>query len=156
MAEQTEWKPEKIISWEDIKDFEVPYWLKQWKLIPWIHYPESSQESNIYVWNVTYTTTWVKTVSWIWFTPKYIDIKASLNSGAISDGYYYNGWVYCRYYFTWWGAGDASWNIWYSSYLENSWNATFTTTITPTSDWFTINVFMVAWWAITIMYTCFG
>ena len=157
MAEQTEWKPEKIISWEDIKDFEVPYWLKQWKLIPWIHYTESSQESNIYVWNVTYTTTWVKTISWIWFTPTMIKIHGGINGGNTwySDWYYFSSTIYCQYVYFNVGVGTV-WNTTsYSSYVQIWGNASSSTTITPTSDWFTINVNDVSAGTLQISYECY-
>lgn len=110
----------------------------------------------LFSWTVTYTTTGVKTVSWVGFTPRLIKITATLATGAISHGIYYNGAVSCSYYFTGAGVGDVSWNVWYSAYLDNAWNATISTTITPTNDWFTINVTHVSWGAVTMIYECYG
>jgi len=117
---------------------------------------EIATTSSIFAWSVTYTTTGVKTVSGVGFTPRLIKIHACLATGSISDWVYFNGAVTCNYYFTGGGAWDASGNVWYSSYLDNAGNATYTTTVTPTTDWFTINVFTVAWGAVTIIYECYG
>lgn len=112
--------------------------------------------SSIFAWSVTYTTTGVKTVSWVWFTPRLIKIHACLATGSISEWVYFNGAETCNYYFTGWWAWDASGNVWYSSYLDSAGNLTYTTTVTPTTDWFTINVFSVTWGAVTIIYECYG
>lgn len=112
--------------------------------------------SGIFAWSVTYTTTWVKTVSWVWFTPRLIRITATITSGAISHWVYYNSSVSCSYYYTGWGAGDASGNIGYSAYLDNAGNPTIATTVIPTTDGFTIVIANVNGGAITIAYECYG
>ena len=112
--------------------------------------------SLIFAGSVTYTTTGVKTVSGVGFTPVLIRIHACLATGSISEWVYFNSAVTCNYYFTGGGAWDASGNVWYSSYLDNAWNNTITTTVTPTTDWFTINVSTVAGGAVTIIYECYG
>lgn len=134
------------------KDFE--YWKNierlKWKQIIWL-------SSGSFAWSVSYNSTWVKTVSWVWFTPKMIKISACVagtNTG-FSDWYYFNGWVNCRYvYYT--GSNASIWTVGYSAYCQSSGNASLTTTITPTSDWFTINVVNVSAWQITLLFECFG
>jgi len=112
--------------------------------------------SSIFAWTVTYTTTGVKTVSGVWFTPRLIKIHACLATGSISEWVYFNGAETCNYYFTGAWAWDASGNVGYSAYLDNAGNNTISTTVTPTSDWFTINVTTVAGGAVTIIYECYG
>lgn len=105
--------------------------------------------------STTYTTVWVKTVTGVWFKPSLVKINAAIN-GAISNGTYYNGSVNCQYYFTGGWVWDASGIIGYSAYLEVSANASIMTTITPTSDGFTINVTNILGGAIAFIYECYG
>ena len=67
-----EYKPEKIYK-DDISLYEVPYWLTQEKLIPWLHYPNISNTIKPpKLWFLTISATWVLNVTWLWFTPVYI------------------------------------------------------------------------------------
>lgn len=107
---------------------------------------------------VSYNSLWTKTVSWIGFTPKFIKINANVSGSpsGFSDGVWSSGfWPYCRYcYSTGWAV--ATGNVWYSAYCQKSGNASIATTITPTSDGFTINVTTVLAWDLNIIYECFG
>lgn len=78
MAEITEWKPEKILSWDKIRTFEVPYGLKQEKLISWIHYPDNSG-GWMKVWHFQITATWSIAITGLWFTPTYIEIISTVS-----------------------------------------------------------------------------
>lgn len=140
---------------DETKEFRYGATIQQ--LRPWIEVKETAPTlPSIFSWSVTYTTTGVKTVSGVGFTPRLIKINACLATGSISTGVYFNSTITCNYYFTGAGAADASGNVWYSAYLDNAGNLTTTTTITPTTDWFTINVLGVAWGAVTIIYECYG
>lgn len=149
------WKPEEIVSENQIAIHKVPYGTSQDQLVPWLHYPAPSSWGQLFSWVVTYTTTGTKTISGVGFTPRMIKITSTLTTWAISIATYYNGTSNCSYYYTGWWVGDASWNIVRSIYLDNAGNVTQATTITPTNDWFTINVTNVNGWAVTIVYECY-
>lgn len=108
---------------------------------------------NVFAGNVSYNSTWVKTVSWVWFTPKLVEIHASISNSS-SDWYWDWTNIFCRY--TIYGGSVTVWTTSaYSAYLSSGWNACITSTITPTSDGFTINVVNVSAWSFTICYKCF-
>ena len=108
-------------------------------------------------WHTSYSSTWVKTISWIWFTPTMIKIHGGINGGNTwySDWYYFSSTIYCQYVYFNVGVGTV-WNTTsYSSYVQRWGNASSSTTITPTSDWFTINVNDVSAGTLQISYECY-
>lgn len=155
------WKWEKVVWGENSSPLPSPnYWERQDKLVPWLHYPYPNEWGNYFAWNTSYASTWVKTISWVGFTPTLIKITAHVawTDSWQSDWYYYGGNVHCRYFYSTGGA-IAVGSVWYSSYCQTqfSWgNASITTTITPTTDGFTINVANVWGWTLALFYECFG
>lgn len=150
------------------KDYIEPKWVSN-SLIPWF-WPERLDEKSLFIdtnsssWgnfvsNVVYTTTWVKTVSWVWFMPKFIKLTSfiSWTNQWSSQWYYYNNQVYCMYTYVI-GGNSVYWWASYSSYCYSGyswWNVSITTSIVPTTDGFTINVLNVSWWPISIIYECY-
>ena len=153
---------EKIetISQEVVQVPDYQYGLSQNTLNANIALRNVSSWWNYYASHTTFATTWVKTISWVWFIPKHIKFIAfiSWTNQWGSDGYYNNGNVYCRYtYVTGWNS--VYWWVGYSIYCYSQyswWNVSIATTVTPIADWFTINVTNVSWWAISLLYECFA
>jgi len=126
--------------------------LKIWREVEW-------SVGQFYIWNFIITTTWVKTVSWVWFKPKLIKLTSfiSWTNQWSSQWYYYNNQVYCMYTYVI-GGNSVYWWASYSSYCYSGyswWNVSITTSIVPTTDGFTINVLNVSWWPISIIYECY-
>jgi hypothetical protein len=126
------------------------------QLIPWLHYPNPTWWGSVFAWTTTISTVTTTTITWVGFTPKMIEINARVNwtNTGFSDWVYFWGGVSCRYvYWNW--TTLTTWWIGYSSYVQSGANSSITTTITPTSDWFTIVSADVSAWALQIIYKCY-
>lgn len=137
--------PENIVTWIINYDT-VPWRSINDKLNPQESIKNWSGSWNIHQWIYTIRSWWVHSITWVWFKPKKIRIFATASWMCNSE---YNDWYFqCVYdYIAWsrWASWWRPWWIWYRIYVRTSWWSTQVTNITPTSDWFDIDVTAYTW-----------
>ncbi len=145
-----EFKPEKILHWENINESGVPFGLTNEQLIPGIHYPDTTQKSWTYkLWYFTFNSTWNITISWMWFKPSLVQFFYT------DQAWWFWQWAMTTNYQF---ALDILWS-WTEIqteciYLRNAWGTAIARVekVSLDNNWFTINVTYAPWTTIRVNY----
>lgn len=143
---QYKWK-----TWFDEVEWKPKYW-------DWKEYKNYSWWGKTIFWNSSRSTTGVQSISWLWFEPSRVFIKAfnpATNAGWSEWIIQKPNYQFCNYqYYSWWNIVTNS--IWDRVvYCENWWSATIGILSSFNSDWFSINWTNMSWWAVNFYWMAF-
>ena len=104
---------------------------------------------NTYIWQFSFTTTWNKVITWVWFIPKLVMFQVNIWSRS-----------WCGQMTTT-AQNSISYADWPSTshcvYIRD-WSGTLTwrgTYVSMDTDWFTVNIDTASWTTVYVNYTCF-
>lgn len=140
-----EYRPNK-----EYKNTNIP-WFNQDRLNPLsIRNKNTTTWVNVKIWNFSFSTTWNKIITWVWFKPKLVMFSVTIWSRSwcwqmtdtwSQNSISFNDWVWlseCIYIRDWW------WTL--------SWRAIY---VSMDTDGFTVNVTTASWTTVYVNYTAF-